>query len=68
MRSIPPVTGSNREPLGRRRHQEANQVPYQASQYLSEADDEALHIRQHQRQTTRWETRSQRSTTKPESE
>ncbi|CAG8721061.1 15866_t:CDS:1, partial [Acaulospora colombiana] len=40
MRSIPPVTGSNREPLGRQKHQEANQVPHQASQYLLEADDE----------------------------
>ncbi|CAG8680708.1 14392_t:CDS:1, partial [Acaulospora colombiana] len=40
MRSIPPVTGSNRKPQGRQRHQEANQVSHQASQYLSEVDDE----------------------------
>ncbi|CAG8656623.1 17034_t:CDS:1, partial [Acaulospora colombiana] len=68
MRSIPSVTGSNRKPLGRRRHQEASQVPYQASQYSLEIDDKASDTRQHQRQTTRRETRSLRSTVKQESE
>ncbi|CAG8763844.1 7095_t:CDS:2, partial [Acaulospora colombiana] len=36
--------------------------------YTTKADDKTLDIRQHQRQTTRWETRSQRSTVKQESE
>ncbi|CAG8742079.1 10489_t:CDS:1, partial [Acaulospora colombiana] len=45
MRPIPPITGSNREPLGRQRHQEVNQVPNQALQYSLEIDDEALDIR-----------------------
>ncbi|CAG8571703.1 11791_t:CDS:1, partial [Acaulospora colombiana] len=44
MKSIPPVTDSNREPLGRQRHQKVNQVPYQALQYSLETDDEALDI------------------------
>ncbi|CAG8438478.1 17390_t:CDS:1, partial [Acaulospora colombiana] len=44
MRSIPSITGSNREPLGRQRHQEANQVSYQSLQYSLETDDEALDI------------------------
>ncbi|CAG8690531.1 14938_t:CDS:1, partial [Acaulospora colombiana] len=44
MRSIPLITGSNREPLGRQRHQEVNQVPHQALQYSSETDNEALDI------------------------
>ncbi|CAG8742909.1 11027_t:CDS:1, partial [Acaulospora colombiana] len=41
IRSIPLATGSNRKLLRRRRYQEANQVPHQASQYFSEIDDEA---------------------------
>ncbi|CAG8689753.1 4933_t:CDS:1, partial [Acaulospora colombiana] len=45
MRSIPPVTGSNKEPLGRQRHQKVNQVPHQALQYSSETDDKALDIK-----------------------
>ncbi|CAG8584964.1 2837_t:CDS:1, partial [Acaulospora colombiana] len=45
MRSIPLVIGNNRKPLRRWRHQEANQVLHQASQYSLEADDEALDTR-----------------------
>ncbi|CAG8704948.1 12425_t:CDS:1, partial [Acaulospora colombiana] len=39
IRPISSATGSNREPLRRRRYPEANQVSYQASQYFSETDD-----------------------------
>ncbi|CAG8460638.1 10265_t:CDS:1, partial [Acaulospora colombiana] len=42
---IPSITDSNRKLLGRQRHQEANQVPYQALQYFSEIDDETLDTR-----------------------
>ncbi|CAG8659019.1 13801_t:CDS:1, partial [Acaulospora colombiana] len=45
MSTIPPVTGSNRKPLGKRRYQEVNQVPHQALQYSLETDDEALDIK-----------------------